>query len=356
MRILITVPNKEIGGVANYFQVLKGYLRYKDIIYQRRGSKSSSENLFKTLIRLLIDYINFIYNLLFKNVDLVLINTSLGKSSINRDLIFIIIAKILKSEVVLFIHGWNKKYEEIFFVSSNILKSYFFKCDSYIVLSKEFQSKLVNFGVDKKVNLLTTIVDDNFASYSSVDGEERENINLLFLARIKKQKGVLETLKAFQILKRSSKYNLKLLIAGDGPYLDETIAYIEKKGLKDVEILGFVKGNQKVEVFKKSDLYLFPTNHGEGMPTTVLEAMSMGLPVITTSVGGITDFFEGNKMGVLLDSTKPAHIAEKVQYLLNRPVLIKEISEYNYNYAKEHFYASKVAKRLEVIINEVAQN
>jgi len=61
-------------------------------------------------------------------------------------------------------------------------------------------------------------------------------------------------------------------------------------------------------------------------------------------------------MGFFLESREPAHIAEKITYLLERPMLMKQISKYNYYYAKEHFYASKVAKRFESIIESVIKN
>ena len=86
-----------------------------------------------------------------------------------------------------------------------------------------------------------------------------------------------------------------------------------------------------------------------------LEAMAFGLPIITTRVGGIPDFFEDGKMGLFLDSREPEHIAEKIRYLLDRPELMQQMSKYNFEYAKEHFYASKVAKRLEAIIDQVVK-
>jgi len=91
------------------------------------------------------------------------------------------------------------------------------------------------------------------------------------------------------------------------------------------------------------------------MPNSALEAMAFGLPVITTRVGGIPDFFEAGKMGLFLDNRKPEHIAEKIKYLIERPQLMKQMSEYNYHYAMQHFYASKVAKRLENIIHGVIE-
>ena len=55
------------------------------------------------------------------------------------------------------------------------------------------------------------------------------------------------------------------------------------------------------------------------------------------------------KMGLLLNSTKPKKIADEIKFLLNNDNMIKEISKYNYNYAKQNFYASGVVKRIEKI-------
>jgi glycosyltransferase involved in cell wall biosynthesis len=87
----------------------------------------------------------------------------------------------------------------------------------------------------------------------------------------------------------------------------------------------------------------------EGMPTSVLEAMAFGLPVISRPVGGIKDFFQNEKMGYLLESKDPAYYYEAIIKLLENKDLCKEIGLYNYSFAKENFMASIIAKNIETI-------
>lgn len=83
------------------------------------------------------------------------------------------------------------------------------------------------------------------------------------------------------------------------------------------------------------------------MPTSVLEAMAFGLPIISRPVGGLCDFFENGKMGELIVSHNPEEYANAVDKFLNNRTLAKEISRSNHKYTKKHFLASSVAKKIE---------
>ena len=107
------------------------------------------------------------------------------------------------------------------------------------------------------------------------------------------------------------------------------------------------------EIFSKtSELYLFPT-YSEGMPTSVLEAMAFGLPVITRPVGGLKDFFENGEMGYMLESLDPEVYVHHIETLIKDVKLTKRISDYNYRFIKEHSLASKIAKNLEDILKSI---
>lgn len=84
------------------------------------------------------------------------------------------------------------------------------------------------------------------------------------------------------------------------------------------------------------------------MPTSVLEAMAFGLPVVTRPVGGLVDFFEDGKMGYLVESLDATDFAEKVLDLIEGIDKARAMSVYNWGYARQHFLASKVAKELEL--------
>ena len=83
--------------------------------------------------------------------------------------------------------------------------------------------------------------------------------------------------------------------------------------------------------------------------------MSYGLPVITRPVGGIKDFFQNGKMGFITESKNPYDFAFFIEKIITNSKLRLQISNYNYNYAKEHFWAEKVISRLENIYNTITK-
>ena len=91
------------------------------------------------------------------------------------------------------------------------------------------------------------------------------------------------------------------------------------------------------------------------MPTSVLEAMAYGLPVVTRPVGGLKDFFEDGKMGYITESLAPSVFAEAVEKLIREPETCRRMGRYNREFAHEHFAASRVAERIKRIYHEVCQ-
>lgn len=350
---IILVPRLDnAGGVANYYSVLKEHLQYR-FRYIYRGKSKSTNKIF----RLITDYITFYNDTRNKNnVQVVIISSSLGYGGIIRDGLYRLLTP-RKTKKVIFFRGWNpifeKKITNSFFLKY-WLQLTFLKADHIIVLSSKFKKKLWDWGYKSTVSVETTVVDEKLLVDFTLDDKNRTGNEILFLSRIEKEKGIFEAVDAVNIL-LEQKRDLQFTIAGNGSAFEELETQISTLGTDRITLKGYVKGEEKTDCFTSASMFLFPSVHGEGMPNSILEAMAFGLPVLTTHVGGIPDFFEEGKMGLFLDSWDPEHIADKIEYLLDRPELMKEISEYNYNYAKEHFYASKVAKRLEKIIDDVVE-
>jgi glycosyltransferase involved in cell wall biosynthesis len=172
-------------------------------------------------------------------------------------------------------------------------------------------------------------------------------LNVLFLARIEREKGIYEALDAFAILKQTVQH-ARLIVAGDGPEKVPALEYVREQEIRDVEFVGFVEGKRKIDVLSRAHVYLFPT-HGEGMPTSVLEAMAFCLPIITRPVGGLRDFFEDGRMGFLTDSLDPCVFAALMEELATNTQHRETMGEYNQRYAEKRFIASKVGARVENI-------
>ena len=318
--------------------------------YFTRGGRNNSIPYMVPLF-VLFDYLRYLLKIIFGGFDLIHVNVSLGKRNLIRDPFFVVAAKLLGKRVLLFIHGWDKNYEN----DSRGLRM-FRRADSIIVLAREFKDKLEAMGYRGKINVESTVVDQRFSDKFTIEEidlkQKKKTANILFLSRLEKEKGVYQILKAFEIINGELGHT-KLLIAGTGPELEAVKKYVSARNLVHVDICGYVTGEKKIEIFKLADIYAFPTFYGEGMPISILEAMTAGLPVITRPVGGIRDFFEHDKMGFLTDSTNPEVIAGLMRHMVLNKEKCNAMARYNYEYARQHFIAPIIVERLEQIYAEV---
>lgn len=343
MKVLVNTPDLRIlGGVANHYLGLREFWTEK-VHYNVVGRRKCGV---PGVLMLPYDLLKFIFKLIFSRPDVVIMNPSLGKSALVRDFFFLRIAKLFRIKTAVFVHGFNMDYAEI--VDKKWISKHLNRADLIFVLAEQFRNLLVSWGVKTRIELTTTKVDDKLINNFDID-EKVNTGNLLFLARIEKAKGIYIAVDAYRILKHEFG-DLTLTIAGDGSELNNVRQYIEQHNVEGVRILGSVSGRQLVETYASGSISILPS-YGEGMPTSVLEAMAFGLPVFTRNVGGLKDFFVAGQMGFITDSLNAEDFANAIKSFLSDQELYRQVSRYNHHYACEHFLASKVAALIE---NELA--
>lgn len=345
-KVLILVPPlSSLGGVALHYKELKPYLKDNVSYFQVYKTKKAF-NYYK----LVFNYICFLLTLIFKNPSKVVVNLSL-KSGFYSKNIYIRVAKFLNKKIIIFIHGWSVSDESLLETKKGqfILNT----SDAFIVLSNYIKNKLRSVIGDnqKKILLTTTKVDDCLLKDFDITCRDGIIKKFLFLSRVEKNKGIYLALEIFKLLQRDYPY-LEFDIAGDGSAVEQIKQYIIDNAINNVNLLGRLDGENRINAFQNGDLF-FLLSESEGMPAALLEAMAFGLPVVTTPVGGIPDFFIDGQMGIMSNSKDPMFYYEKIKKMIESPKLVKSISENNYKYAKEHFYASKVAKSLQNFFNEI---
>ena len=138
----------------------------------------------------------------------------------------------------------------------------------------------------------------------------------------------------------------ELIVAGDGPDLDEARAYAVERGLNNVRFAGRVNAAEKRRLYEESHALFLPS-YAEGLPGVVVEAMAFGLPVITRPVGGIPDVLINGDHGFLVESLEPEDFAECILRLQRDDVLYHTIARRNTVFAQIHFLASAAAPRIE---------
>ncbi len=143
-------------------------------------------------------------------------------------------------------------------------------------------------------------VDTNYFKINQTKNKFNKNIQILFPARIIKEKGIMELINACKKLWNSN-YKFILNIAGEIDFQNKS--YLNKKYFdeiiknKNINFIG--KSNNMMEVYKKMDIVVLPSWR-EGLSKSLLEASAMNLPIITTNVPGCKDIIINNYSGLLI--------------------------------------------------------
>lgn len=348
MRVLINTPCRNLkggGGVASHYSGLQHYWSEK-VKYNTVGKRSRS-NKFSAAIWLPFDILKFIFRILFLRPDFIVLNPSLSQNAIKRDMFYSRLAKLFNIKCVIMFHGFN--VDNVKSQESKIAKWLNSYATLVLVLSDGFKKWLEKHSVIVPIEITTTKVDDKLLEDFDISSRFGKVNSILFLARATKEKGLFLAIEIFKLL--ADKYPLlKFRVVGGGPDLEAAIGMAGSLADR-ISFTGELKDKTLINEFINNDLYLFTSYH-EGMPASVLEAMSFGLPVISRPVGALVDFFKDDKMGYLVDSFNPRDFIDSVSSLIDSPEKCRVISYYNYEYAKHNFYASTVAKQIEKTLNK----
>jgi glycosyltransferase involved in cell wall biosynthesis len=181
----------------------------------------------------------------------------------------------------------------------------------------------------QRIELITTGVDtDAFAprprdeSFRARHGVNAHESLIACVGRLGRYKGQEHAIAAFARLCRQ-RDDVRLLLVGDGRFRADLEAQAAPLG--DRVIFTGALGDVR-PALAASDVFLNPSDE-EGMPGAVLEAMSMGIPVIATSVGGTPEVIVNAETGLLVPAHRPLAIASAVQRLLTDPELAKRCAE-----------------------------
>lgn len=239
-------------------------------------------------------------------------------------------------------------------VSSNIMKQ-INNLDFYLmdVISPQSESLLQRKkfkNIEKKISVNSS----RYIQYNKnfeVNIDNRKNV-IGFVSRIVKKKGIIEFINSIPII-LEERQDVEFLIAGDGDLVEwakDEIKKIEEKHDVNIKFLGWIPRKDILEYLKTLKILVLPTNHPEALPTIVLEAMSVGTPVLTTPIGGIREVIHENYTGFIMEDVSSENIAYNVLSILNQTNL-KKISENQIDLIENRFSYESAVKRWTKILN-----
>ncbi len=188
------------------------------------------------------------------------------------------------------------------------------KATVVIVPSGFLKQVFHRFGFD-------TLVIPNIIDFKRFSFRERSWIQnshspqLVVTRNLEKIYGIDVAIRAVALLK-SKFQHIKLFVAGSGPLLTELTELVDELGVTgNIEFTGKLSPDQVVNLYAKADIMLNPT-HVDNMPNSVLEALAVGIPVVTTDVGGIPYIVTDKHTALLVDDNNPEMMAAAVEQLL----------------------------------------
>lgn len=180
------------------------------------------------------------------------------------------------------------------------------------------------------------------------DYSAHEDVRLLYVGRLERQKGLDVLLPALAKLSSALKWRLELI--GDGPDWTVVAALAGRFALIDrVAIRGWQGWNALPAIYRDSDIFVLPSRE-EGMPAALLEAMATGLPVIATRVPGAGEAVRHGKTGLLVKVDDTDALADALTQLIIDPTRWEALGRAGRERIESYYSWTNVAEKWLAVI------
>jgi glycosyltransferase involved in cell wall biosynthesis len=236
----------------------------------------------------------------------------------------IITSKLLRKKVYLFLAGSAEKNAQ---VEQNMLLKFI----NPIVRSNYILSNLIILYSPTLLNDLNIMEHTEKVAFAQehflnlvefnieVKLKDRECL-IGYIGGLAELKGIKNLLTAISILAEKH-LSIKFIIIGMGNYEDKIIEYFQQESLNDrCKFLGWIPHDRIPHYLNKLKLLILPS-YSEGLPNIIIESMACGTPVLTTSVGAISDIIKDGETGFIMENNSPECIATNVTRALKHPEL-----------------------------------
>ncbi len=294
-------------------------------------------------------YISLVYCIIRLKPQLVYIPAGQTTVGYLRDAIFILIAKSLKRKVICHLRGGNflNWYQNAPKWVQRVVRLTHRRVDAQIVLSRKFIPLFSWIMPEEKIFVVPNGGDFEVAAFPK---GEQEKTQLLFLSNFIYSKGILDLVKAINLLDQSVSAQLNLLLSGafsEGETKLRLLQYLDNHPDLPVKILGPVKGEEKTRLLESSDIFILPTFYNnEGMPWAIIEALAAGLPVISCRHAAIEDCVENGVNGILVEQQSPRDLAKAITSLIKNRETIRKMGAASRRKYESDFTEDKMVEAL----------
>lgn len=263
----------------------------------------------------------------------------------------------LSGKLVTTIHGFDISKGK--FGSSGYMRELCKKSDLILTVNKAWKSKMMAVGCQAasiRTHYLGVDVD---ALSPSIRTPKSTEFVFCSVGRLVEKKGHIHSIEAFYLLKIRSNIQARLVIVGDGPLYNEAEALIRRLDLEDsVSLLGALVNQDALEIVRDADAFLLPSataadGNMEGIPVSLMEAMALQKPVISTLHSGIPELIDNEVSGLLVPERDVEALANAMIRIANDDGLARDLAKAGREKVRASFNARLQGAALRCIYEEV---
>ncbi len=283
--------------------------------------------------------VKFFFNL--SSAQIVYIHTALGTSAV-RKFFFFALAKLFNKKIISHFHTPGNAVD----VPVDLWKvKYMFKNSNRVfVLSNSWKKML-----KKKFNMHNIDVVENPSPKMLF--RPKKNKSILFLGALNKRKGYKNLLVSYANIKDDFR-DWKIELCGNGNFKEIENLVFDLDIQDNVIIRGWVSGKEKYDILEKASIFCLPS-YSEGLPVSVLEALSFKCVILTTPVGGITDYFKSGKDCVLVNPDKVDELTQALKKLMSDKIFRDRLVENSVKIYENYFKAELIDSKINKLIDEL---
>ncbi len=265
------------------------------------------------------------------------IHTSQGLGWL-KDSLFVVVGKAYRCRIALHVHAsdfgqlYGQKGRFIQWYTRRVMEL----ADAVIAVSMEWKTRLAEIVPAERIYALRNCIAVDDAPHTP-PRHSTNGVKALFLGSVGVRKGIFDLLEALSYARLHGS-SLELWVAGSEERngdISRARTRVEELHLEGVcQFVGDVRGEEKRRLLTEADLFVLPSYH-EGLPMAILEALSAGLAIVASAVGGIPEIIKDGYNGYLVTPGDVPALAEKLMLLANDPHMCQEMGRHSREIAEQ---------------------
>lgn len=365
LRLLLLAPHAHVRGpIPKIVPLLVDHLRLLGCAVETAswGRHTDEETLLSKTIGRTADIARIRRQLRRRPVDVLFIATAHNWGGLLRDIPLVLATRRLCAHRVLHFHGSHSDRlvapgHRLLKLASRLLVR---QADATLVLSTQERDEWSAFLPNSRFDVVTNPFVPDAAAPIPLDAARElsqttppAEPTILYVGRLVPQKGVADLLQALAHL--NAAVPCRLVVAGDGPSANALAQQARLLGIADkIDWRGHVSGEALGACYRQADVFVLPS-YREGFPTVLPEAMSRGLPIVTTNLPGAAERLAEGVNALFIPPREPEKLAEAIERLLADDGLRATMAANNLAKVKE-FAPAAVTPRYLTILERVARD